>query len=163
MLEATATPIKSVAPTAAIMAMCDTLGRIASSGSLKRTHLFTSVLRDDCVFAFVTVAARSFPLSPGSAVCLLMPGFGNRWPARGVGEVRGNATMHDQNVISSVSKRHRAEDDLFHFDRRITGPESEWDRGLFSAKTSAQRWVRGFRPRWLINGTQPLLRPRHSD
>jgi hypothetical protein len=59
--------------------------------------------------------------------------------------------------------RHRAEDDLFHFDRGRIPKATECDVGLFGAKASAQHWVLGPRPRWLVSLSQPLVRPAVTD
>jgi hypothetical protein len=70
--------------------------------------------------------------------------------------------MHVQNATHAGTSRHRAEDDLFHFDRARAPKTTECDVGLFGAKASAQHWVLGMRPRWLVSLSQPLLR-RRSD
>jgi hypothetical protein len=71
--------------------------------------------------------------------------------------------MNQQNPIDAGTVRHRAEDDLFHYDRANLARSIEPDAGPFRAKGSARAWVRGFRPRWLIGAAQPLLRPRTED
>jgi hypothetical protein len=71
--------------------------------------------------------------------------------------------FNEQNALTYVTTRHHAEDDLFHFDRRTVQRSPEGTSGLFSSKISALCWVRGVRPRWLIEEPQPLLRPRNSD
>ena len=68
--------------------------------------------------------------------------------------------MSLQNTTYTGTARHRAEDDLFHYDRTRTPKPTECDTGLSSAKTSARSWVASLRPRWLVNRTQPLVRPR---
>jgi hypothetical protein len=65
-----------------------------------------------------------------------------------------------QNSTNAGTVRHRAEDDLFHYDRSRATKLIECDLGLFSAKVSARSWVISMRPRWLVNLTQPLVRPR---
>jgi hypothetical protein len=65
-----------------------------------------------------------------------------------------------QSTTYAGTSRHRAEDDLFHFDRARAPKATECDVGLFGAKASAQHWVRGPRPRWLVSPSQPLIRPR---
>jgi hypothetical protein len=68
--------------------------------------------------------------------------------------------MSLQNTTDTGTIRHRAEDDLFHFDRSRASKLTECDSGLFSANASARHWVSSMRPRWLVNSTQPLVRPR---
>jgi hypothetical protein len=68
--------------------------------------------------------------------------------------------MNLQNATQAGTVRHRVEDDLFHFDRARAPKTTECDIGLFRSKASAQNWVRGLRPRWLTNRSQPLVRPR---
>ncbi|MBQ0822216.1 hypothetical protein KBI52_18660 [Microvirga sp. HBU67558] len=70
--------------------------------------------------------------------------------------------MSLQNAIYRGTARHRAEDDLFHFDRSWAPKPAECDTGLSSAKGSAQSWVVSLRPRWLVNRAQPLIRPRYE-
>jgi hypothetical protein len=68
--------------------------------------------------------------------------------------------MIQQNTCSSGTSRHRAEDDLFHFDRSRAPKTTECETGLFCAKASARSWITGMRPRWLVSAAQPLVRPR---
>ena len=65
-----------------------------------------------------------------------------------------------QNAANAGTVRHRAEDDLFHYDRARSPKPTECDTSLFNARASARHWVISMRPRWLINPAQPLLRPR---
>jgi hypothetical protein len=71
--------------------------------------------------------------------------------------------MSLQNTTYRGTARHRAEDDLFHYDRSRAPKPTDCDIGLSSAKTSARYWVVGMRPRWLVNQAQPLMRPRCED
>jgi hypothetical protein len=68
--------------------------------------------------------------------------------------------MNHQNATHAGTIRHRADDDLFHYDRSITGRTTECDAGLFRSKASVRAWVNGMRPRWLIGSSQSLVRPR---
>jgi hypothetical protein len=68
--------------------------------------------------------------------------------------------MNLQNAAYAGTARHRAEDDLFHFDRSRAPKTTDCDTGLFRAKASARRWVAEMRPRWLVGRSQPLVRPR---
>ena len=68
--------------------------------------------------------------------------------------------MNLQNATDAGTIRHRAEDDLFHYDRLWAPKPTECDTGLFSAKASARYWVISMRPRWIGNRTQPLVRRR---
>jgi len=68
--------------------------------------------------------------------------------------------MIAQNTAEAGKSLHRAEDDLFHFDRSTAGRTTECDIGLFRSKLSARSWVTGLRPRWLVEASQPLVRPR---
>jgi hypothetical protein len=68
--------------------------------------------------------------------------------------------MNLQNTTYRGTARHRAEDDLFHFDRSQAPKSTECDTGLSSVKASARYWVVSMRPRWLVNPAQPLVRPR---
>ncbi len=68
--------------------------------------------------------------------------------------------MSLQNTTYRGTARHRAEDDLFHYDRSRAPKPTECDIGLFSAKASARHWVASMRPRWLVSPAQPLVRPR---
>jgi hypothetical protein len=68
--------------------------------------------------------------------------------------------MNHQNATQAGTVRHRAEDDLFHFDRARAPKTTECDIGLFRSKVSARHWVVSPRPRWLTNLSQPLIRPR---
>lgn len=68
--------------------------------------------------------------------------------------------MMQQSATNEGSNRHRAEDDLFHFDRAMIPRSTGCDTGLFKAKLSARTWVTGLRPRWLRESPQPLVRPR---
>ncbi|WP_404289375.1 hypothetical protein ACD578_24690 [Microvirga sp. RSM25] len=68
--------------------------------------------------------------------------------------------MSLQNTAFRGTARHRAEDDLFHYDRSRAPKPTEFDMGIFSAKASARYWVVSMRPRWLVNRAQPLARPR---
>jgi hypothetical protein len=68
--------------------------------------------------------------------------------------------MSPQNTTYRGTARHRAEDDLFHYDRSRAPKPTDCDTGLTSAKASAWHWVVSMRPRWLINQAQPLVRPR---
>jgi hypothetical protein len=65
-----------------------------------------------------------------------------------------------QNAANAGTVRHRAEDDLFHYDRARSPKPTECDTGLFNARESARHWVISMRPRWFINPAQPLVRPR---
>jgi hypothetical protein len=71
--------------------------------------------------------------------------------------------MSLQNTTYRETARHRAEDDLFHYDRSRAPKPTECDMDLFSAKASARYWVVSMRPRWLVNRAQPLVRPRCGD
>ena len=76
-------------------------------------------------------------------------------------EAKGEApSMTQQTTDSSGTTRHRAEDDLFHFDRSRAAKTTECDTGLFGAKASARHWMSGLRPRWLEGKSQPLVRSR---
>jgi hypothetical protein len=68
--------------------------------------------------------------------------------------------MSLQNAAFRGTARHRAEDDLFHYDRSRAPKTTDCDTGLASAKASARDWVVSLRPRWLVNQAQPLVRPR---
>ncbi len=68
--------------------------------------------------------------------------------------------MSLQNTAYRGTAHHRAEDDLFHYDRSRAPKPTDCDTGLSSAKASARHWVVSLRPRWLINQAQPLVRPR---
>jgi hypothetical protein len=68
--------------------------------------------------------------------------------------------MNLQNISYRGTARHRAEDDLFHYDRSRAPKPTECETGLSSAKASARHWVVSLRPRWLIASTQPLVWPR---
>lgn len=68
--------------------------------------------------------------------------------------------MHTQTSAATGSARHRAEDDLFHYDRSQAPKMPESAPGLFQTKASARYWVVSMRPRWLVGRSQPLLRPR---
>jgi len=68
--------------------------------------------------------------------------------------------MSLQNTTYTGTVRHRAEDDLFHYDRLWAPKPAECETGLSSAKSSARCWVVSMRPRWLVNPVQPLVRPR---
>jgi hypothetical protein len=68
--------------------------------------------------------------------------------------------MSLHNTTFRGTARHRAEDDLFHYDRSRAPMHTECDTGLSNAKGSARHWVVSLRPRWLFNPSQPLLRPR---
>jgi hypothetical protein len=68
--------------------------------------------------------------------------------------------MRLQNTTYTGTTRHRAGDDLFHYDRSRAPKPTECDSGLFSAKASARYWVISLRPRWLVTQAQPLARPR---
>ncbi|PVE20818.1 hypothetical protein DC522_30165 [Microvirga sp. KLBC 81] len=68
--------------------------------------------------------------------------------------------MSQQNTAYTGTIRHRAEDDLFHFDRARAPKPTECDTGQLSAKVSARHWVSSMRPRWLVSPAQPLVRPR---
>jgi hypothetical protein len=68
--------------------------------------------------------------------------------------------MIQQNATHAGTIRHRAEDDLFHFDRSRTPGGTENDTDLFRSKASARYWVIGMRPRWLLGASQPLVRSR---
>jgi hypothetical protein len=68
--------------------------------------------------------------------------------------------MNLQNTSYTGTTRHRAEDDLFHYDRSRAPKPTELDMGIFSAKASARHWVVSLRPRWLLNRSQPLVCPR---
>ena len=57
---------------------------------------------------------------------------------------------------------HRAEDDLFHYDRSRASKSADCYTGLSSAKASAWSWVVSLRTRWLVNRAQPLVRPRYE-
>jgi hypothetical protein len=67
--------------------------------------------------------------------------------------------MNLQSATYVGTIRHRAEDDLFHFDRAKAPKTTECDVGLFGAKASAQHWVLDMRLRWLVSLSQPLVRP----
>jgi hypothetical protein len=71
--------------------------------------------------------------------------------------------MHLETSRSTGTDRHRAEDDLFHFDRSNAPRTTDCDFGLVRAKASARAWVIGLRPRWLTGAVQPLVRPRGDD
>jgi hypothetical protein len=75
----------------------------------------------------------------------------------------GGTLMSLQNTTYTGTARHRAEDDLFHYDRSRAPKATECDTGLFSAKASARHWVVSLRPRWLLNRSQPLIRPRSES
>ena len=68
--------------------------------------------------------------------------------------------MSLQNTTYTGTARHRAEDDLFHYDRSQAPKPTECDTGLFSTKASGRYWVTAMRPRWLVSLSQPLVRPR---
>jgi hypothetical protein len=68
--------------------------------------------------------------------------------------------MSLQNTTYRGTARHRAEDDLFHFDRSWAPKPTECETGLSSAKASARYWVVSLRPRWLVKQAQPLVRTR---
>jgi hypothetical protein len=68
--------------------------------------------------------------------------------------------MNLQNATEVGTVRHRAEDDLFHYDRLWASKATECDTGLLSAKASARYWVISMRPRWVGNPAQPLVRRR---
>lgn len=68
--------------------------------------------------------------------------------------------MSLQSTAYTGTARHRAEDDLFHYDRSRASKLTECDTGLSIAKASARHWVVSMRPRWLLNRSQPLIRPR---
>jgi hypothetical protein len=68
--------------------------------------------------------------------------------------------MSLQNTTYPGTARHRAEDDLFHYDRSHAPKPAECVTGLLSGKESARYWVVSLRPRWLVNRAQPLIRPR---
>jgi hypothetical protein len=68
--------------------------------------------------------------------------------------------MSLQNTTYRGTARHRAEDDLFHFDRSWAPKPTECETGLSSAKASARYWVVSLRPRWLVSQAQPLVRTR---
>jgi hypothetical protein len=68
--------------------------------------------------------------------------------------------MNPQNTTYRGTAHHRAEDDLFHYDRSRAPKPIDCETGLSSAKASARDWVVSLRPRWLINQAQPLVRPR---
>jgi hypothetical protein len=70
--------------------------------------------------------------------------------------------MSLQNTAYTGTARHRAEDDLFHYDRSRAPKPMDCDTGVSSAKASARYWVLSMRPRWLVNRAQPLIRPRHE-
>jgi hypothetical protein len=70
--------------------------------------------------------------------------------------------MIQHNSTDAGTVRHRAEDDLFHFDRSRMPSGTEADTDLFRSKASARYWVIGMRPRWLLGASQPLVRPRHQ-
>lgn len=71
--------------------------------------------------------------------------------------------MDIQNATYAGTIRHRAEDDLFHYDRSRAPKTTECHTGLFSSKISAHEWVVAMRPRWLIGKSQPLVRPRGEN
>jgi hypothetical protein len=68
--------------------------------------------------------------------------------------------MSLQNTTYTGTARHRAEDDLFHYDRSRAPKPTECDTGVSSAKASTRYWVVSLRPRWLVTQAQPLARPR---
>jgi hypothetical protein len=68
-----------------------------------------------------------------------------------------------QNAFSAGSVRHRAEDDLFHFDRANAPKQVDCETGLSRTPNSAQLWVRSLRPRWLTGACQPLVRSRMDE
>jgi len=68
--------------------------------------------------------------------------------------------MFQQATTNSGTVRHRAEDDLFHYDRARAPKTTECDTGLSQSKASAREWVVGMRPRWLVTQSQALIRPR---
>lgn len=70
--------------------------------------------------------------------------------------------MSLQNTLDAGTVRHRAEDDLFHFDRSRAPKLTDCETGLPGGKASARYWVVSMRPRWLVSSTQPLVRPRHE-
>src|SRR5687767_2122661 len=59
--------------------------------------------------------------------------------------------MSLQNTTYTGTARHRAEDDLFHFDRSRAPKLTDCDTGLSSTKASARHWVVSMRPRWLVS------------
>ncbi len=65
-----------------------------------------------------------------------------------------------QNPTNAGTVRHRAEDDLFHYDRARAPKPTECDTGQLGAKASARYWVISMPPRWLLNPAQSLVRPR---
>jgi hypothetical protein len=71
--------------------------------------------------------------------------------------------MNQQSAKYTGTVRHRAEDDLFHFDRSVVGRSGECDTGLSVSNASARYWVIGMRPRWLMGASQPLVRPRSES
>jgi hypothetical protein len=71
--------------------------------------------------------------------------------------------MSLQSTTDTGTARHRAEDDLFHYDRSRAPKLMDCDTGLSSAKSSARYWVVSMRPRWLLNRAQPLVRSRWED
>ncbi len=68
--------------------------------------------------------------------------------------------MNLQNTTYRGTARHRAEDDLFHYDRSRAPKPTECETGLSSAKASARHRVVSMRPRWLVSQSQALIRPR---
>jgi hypothetical protein len=68
--------------------------------------------------------------------------------------------MNLQNATATGTARHRAEDDLFHYDRSRAPKPTDCETGLSNAKASARSWVVSLRPRWLVNSAQPLVRSR---
>ena len=68
--------------------------------------------------------------------------------------------MNLRNTVDRGTARHRAEDDLFHYDRSRMPGTTECITDLFRSPMSARDWVVGMRPRWLVSASQPLLRPR---
>jgi hypothetical protein len=52
-----------------------------------------------------------------------------------------------QNAAHAGTVRHRAEDDLFHYDRARSPKPTECDTGLVNARESARHWVISMRPR----------------
>ena len=68
--------------------------------------------------------------------------------------------MSLQNATFTRTARHRAEDDLFHFDRSRAPKPIECSIGLSSAKNLGSILVVSLRPRWLVNQAQTLIRSR---
>ena len=71
--------------------------------------------------------------------------------------------MSSQNIANTGTVRHRAEDDLFHYDRSRAPKLIECETGQSGAKASARFWVVSMRPRWLVSMAQPLIRTRFEE